>query len=372
MPTHHADNERIKRQYFTFLKEAKRQSEASVDAAAEAIARFERDTQCRDFRSFRTEQAVAFKRRLAEQSSRSTGDKLSAATRHATLGHLKRFFQWLALQPGYRSRLEYTAAEYFNLSEKETRVATARRPRPVPTLEQIRHVIEVMPQQTEIERRNRALLAFALLTGARDTALASFQLGHVDLAAGSVFQDARAVKTKFSKTFTTYFFPVGDEVRAVAEDWVRHLREQRLWGSDDPLFPATSVEQGDSLQFEAVGITRKPWSTSAPIRAIFKEAFATAGLPYYNPHSLRSTLVQLGERVCQTPEQFKAWSQNLGHEGVLTTFYSYGAVALPRQGELIKTLGQPQASGATNKADDVAEALFQKLVKAGMATIRQG
>ena len=44
MTTHNARNERIKRQYFAFLKEAKRQSEDSVDAVAKALARFESDT----------------------------------------------------------------------------------------------------------------------------------------------------------------------------------------------------------------------------------------------------------------------------------------------------------------------------------------
>jgi len=39
--------------------------------------------------------------------------------------------------------------------------------------------------------------------------LVSFKIKYVDLTKGSVFQDAREVKTKFSKTFTTYFFPVG-------------------------------------------------------------------------------------------------------------------------------------------------------------------
>ena len=38
MATHNADNERIKRRYFVFLKKAKRQSEDSVDAAAKALA----------------------------------------------------------------------------------------------------------------------------------------------------------------------------------------------------------------------------------------------------------------------------------------------------------------------------------------------
>jgi hypothetical protein len=38
----------------------------------------------------------------------------------------------------------------------------------------------------------------------------------------------------------------------------------------------------------------------------FREAFAAAGLQYFNPHSLRNTLVQLGETLCCTLEDFKA------------------------------------------------------------------
>ena len=136
------------------------------------------------------------------------GGKLSKATQYATLNSLKAFFQWLATQPGFRSHVQYTDAAYFNLSDNDSRIATARRPRPAPTLEQVKHTLAQMPANTDIERRDRALVAFALLTGARDAALASLKLKHVDLVAGCVHQDARDVKTKFAKTFTTFFVPV--------------------------------------------------------------------------------------------------------------------------------------------------------------------
>jgi integrase/recombinase XerD len=71
---------------------------------------------------------------------------------------------------------------------------------------------------------------------------------------------------------------------------------------------------GVRRHFEAAGLDRNGWSNATPIRAIFKDAFTAAGLPYFNPHSFRKTLAQFGERVCETPEAFKAWSQNLGHE----------------------------------------------------------
>jgi len=359
MKKHNPENERIKRKYFAFLKEAKRHSEPTIDAAAKALNRFEVYTKYRDFKAFHFEQAIAFKRNLADQKGQMSGQRLSKSTLHATLSQLKRFFQWLAMQPGYKSRIQYSDAEYFNLSDKDTRIATAKRHQKAPTMEQIKHVISTMPAGTEIEKRNRALVAFTLLTGARDSAIASMKLKHIDLVTGCVNQDAREVETKFSKTFTTYFFPVGEEIQQIVAEWVAYLRNEKLWGNDDPIFPSTRVVVGASHQFETAGLERTHWSTASPIRTIFRNAFTAAGLPYFNPHSFRNTLVQFGQQICRTPEDFKAWSQNLGHEKVLTTFLSYGEVAYQRQGEIIRDLAKPQ--GKTADADQIVRAVIEQL-----------
>jgi integrase len=339
MPTHNPENERIKRSYFIYLKEAKRLSEPSIDAAAAALSRFEEYTKYRDFKRFHIQQAVGFKCKLADQVSQRTGEPLASSTMFAILIALRAFFHWLAGRPGYRSHLTYADADYFALSEKETRVAKARAERPIPTTEQILHVVRTMPCLTEIDLRNRALIAFTLLTGARDGAIASLLLKHVDIAEGRLLQDAREVRTTFSKTITTWFFPVREEFHTIFADWVEFLRTEKLFGPNDPLFPATQVVVGENKCFRAEGLSRSGWKNATPIRRIFKEAFASAGLAYANPHSFRKTLAQLGERLCGTPEQFKAWSQNLGHEQVLTTFSSYGEVAHHRQAELIRGLG---------------------------------
>jgi integrase len=142
-------------------------------------------------------------------------------------------------------------------------------------------------------------------------------------------------------------------------DWVRHLREVKLWGNDDPLFPTTRIVLGATHQFEVAGLEREHWSGAEPIRKAFRDAFGRAGLPYFHPHSLRKTLARLGEEVCRSPEEFKAWSQNLGHEKVLTTFLNYGSVAYERQGEIIRgmvTSGQAVQS----VADHIAEAVFRR------------
>ncbi len=364
MTKHNASNERIKRKYFVFLKEAKRQSEPTIDAAAKALDRFETYTKYRDFRAFHLDAAVAFKKNLAEQKAHKTEKELSKATLLATLTQLRRFFEWLSERPGYKSRFKYSDAQYFNLSENDRRIAKARREQKFPTLEQVKHTINSMPARTEIERRNQAVIAFTLLTGARDSAIASAKLKHVDLITNSFNQDAREVRTKFRKSFTTFFFPVGDEIRQIVAGWVSYLREIEVWGNDDPLFPATRVVVGATRQFEALGLQRAHWSNASPIRLIFREAFTNVGLPCFNPHSLRNTLVQLGERLCTSPEQFKAWSQNLGHEKPLTTFLSYGEVASQRQGEIIRGLAMARESLGSD-ADGFAE-VFKRLRDSGL------
>ena len=168
------------------------------------------------------------------------------------------------------------------------------------------------------------------------------------------------MKTKFSKTFDTLFFrAVGEEVWEIVVAWVSYLKDEKLWGNDDPLFPATKMTLGQiSRQFEAAGLARKHWSNATPIRTIFREAFIRADLPYFNPHSFRNTLVRLGQVVGKNPEDFKAWSQNLGHEQVLTTLTSYGEVGHQRQGEIIWGLADPQQATRSN-ANEIADAVVK-------------
>jgi integrase len=349
MARHNPANTRIKREYFDYLKEAMRRDEASIDAVAKALSRFEAATGFKDFRRFHREQAKAFKSKLNGERNARTGKPLARATVHSTLSALKAFFIWLAGQPGYKSKIAYADADYFNLPEKDVRIAKASRQKPVPTLEQVHHVLATMPAITDLEKRNRALVAFAILTGARDGALASLRLKHVNLPEGVVDQDARDVRTKASKSFATWFFPVGGDALEIFTGWCQHLQENLLWGASDPLFPKTQIGFGATGGFTATGLSRECWSNAGPIRTIFREAFAAAGLPYFNPHSFRDTLVQLGERTCTTPETFKAWSQNLGHERVLTTFTSYGRVSPQRQAELIRDLGRSSLADDGNR-----------------------
>ncbi|PQV57863.1 site-specific recombinase XerD [Defluviimonas denitrificans] len=332
---HNEENERIKRRYLLFLREAKRSDPATVDKVAEAILRFESGTGFRPFKRFHIEQAVKFKAQLAAAKNERTGAPLSKATIDGTLRAVKAFVLWLAGQPGYRSRIAYADAEYFNLNAKDVRIAHAQRDMPFPSMEQCRHAFSLMPEATPLERRDRALFAFLMLTGARDGAIASLRLRHIDLFQGCVYQDARDVKTKFAKTFTTWFFPVDAVYLQCFHDWVEYLRTDQLFGAADALFPKPLMGLKDG-GFACLGLSRDTYGNAGRIRAVIKDAFTSAGLPPFGPHSFRKTLGILANEHCRTPEAFKAWSMNLGHENIATTLSAYCPVSTTRQGELIR------------------------------------
>src|SRR5579864_4676962 len=245
MAKHNPENVRVKREYLHWLSNACGRSEATIDMAAAAIDRFETFNRHRPFKSFRREQAVSFKSHLAGQRGAISGRSLSKATIYSTLKAVRLFFEWLSREPGYRQAVHISDAAYFNVTDNDARIATASRQRPAPSIEQVHLVLGTMPAETVVQRRDRALIAFILLTGARDSAVISMRLKHVDLTSRRVFQDAREVKTKRAKTITSLFFPVGGEVEAIVVDWMDELRRGHLFGPDDPLFPSTLIRQDD-------------------------------------------------------------------------------------------------------------------------------
>src|SRR5579871_6719991 len=111
MEKYQPKNERIKRDYFEFLKEARGHSEQSIDTIAAALDRFERFTKFADFRDFRKDQAIAFKEHLALQVNARTKQALSKATILSIVNAMKNFVQWLSRERGYKQKIKWRDAE---------------------------------------------------------------------------------------------------------------------------------------------------------------------------------------------------------------------------------------------------------------------
>ena len=335
MSNHRHNNVKIKRRYLVWLRDAKGLSDASVSRAAASIDRYRDQSKDIDFKAFHFEKARTFKKWLEKQKNKQTDRPLSAGAIDGILRDLKAFFAWLADQPGYRSRISYSDAAYFSPDKRTAKAAHGGIWRPHPSPEDVEHVLRTMPGETVLQRRDQAIIAALYLIGPRDGSLITLRLANVDALNACIHFSGPEVQTKFGKVFTVTFFPVAAFVRKIFEDWVTELRRDLNFGLADPLFPKQGALIDPTGGFRSGGIVKEPWSTAGRVAQICKAAITTVGLPPYTPHLFRKTLVDLADRHCTTPEQFKAWSQNLGHEDVMVTFRSYGAVAPGRQRDVL-------------------------------------
>jgi hypothetical protein len=62
------------------------------------------------------------------------------------------------------------------------------------------------------------------------------------------------------------------------------------------------------------------------------------------PTSIRTVWRYSVAKSANRRKEYKAWSQNLGHENVLTTFASYGDVGRHRQAGIIRAFGATESS----------------------------
>lgn len=165
MRNYNAENERVKRRYVNFLREAKGQDEKSLDKVRAALVKFEESTKFKRFKAFHIDQARQFKDALSRAKT-AKGKPLALTTTDATLRLVKGFFHWLAGQQGFKKVLSYADVEYFNNNRNDARAAHAQRPVQYPSKQAACHAFQGMAERTELERRDKAMFAFLMITGA--------------------------------------------------------------------------------------------------------------------------------------------------------------------------------------------------------------
>jgi len=352
-------NERMKRLFFKRLKEAKGRCDATINNIEKAILVYEEFTKYVDFATYRPDKAIEFKKWLKKRAFR--GKVISLTTYHTYLRHIRTFFYWLSEQAGYRSKITPDVVDYLSISEKEERIATQLTPRNYPPIEYVVKLADSIETISEIDLRDRALIAFALLSGMRDKAIITLPLGCFDTEKLSIDQNPKqGVETKFSKYIPSTLYKFNDKLLKYITEWVKHLKSKDF-GSQDPLFPRSKKEQGDdNLSFEkAQEVEPEFWRGTGRMREIFKERARKANLSYYAPHTFRHLAVDLALKHCRTGEQIKAISQNFGHEHIATTLCSYANYAPDRLSEILKSM---DFSGKPSKANDTKLEEIKKIL----------
>lgn len=332
------DNERIKRKYLRFLTEAKGRDDKTANKVAAAIARFEVSTNHKSFKRFHVDQAGKFKAHLAACRNPRTGKPLSHSTVDAELRIVKNFIFWLAGQAGYKSKIGYSDAEYFNNSLKSARIAHTHRPMPYPTLAQCARAFDAMPERTPDNMRDKAFFAFSVLAGVRIKASSTLRLKHINVDEGYVYQDAREVETKGGRSGKTVFYPVAQTYYDYFKRWVTYLYDEALFGPEDPLFPKPNMGYVAGIGFKNLGLSRQGYASTSKLYKVIKTAFSNVQLPAYTPHNFRRTHGALCGQFCNSMDDIKAWSMNFTHKDIMTTVNGYVPVSPERQEEIIKAM----------------------------------
>lgn len=152
------------------------------------------------------------------------------------------------------------------------------------------------------------------------------------------------MKTKFSKTIDTTFFPVDPSYLKCFTAWVDYLRTEKLFCPQDGLFPKQDNGHVKGKGFGVLGLARDTYSNGGLLNKIIRNAFAMVQMPEYTPHSFRTTLAMYGVDACVgNMEKLKAWSMNLAHENMMTTVTSYMPVSRERRAELIAGMQKERA-----------------------------
>jgi integrase/recombinase XerD len=338
MPNVNLKNELIKRKYFKWLKEAAGFCDSTVNSIEKGILVYEEYTEHEDFSGLTPDKAISFKKWL--KIKEHNGKIISTVTCHGYLRNLRKFLTWLCGQAGYKSKIKLDAISYLNISAKDERMATQNVPRDYPALEYVISLADSIKGSTEIELRDRALISFTLLSGMRDTAIASLPIGCFDEENLTISQNPKeGVETKFSKYIPTVLFKFDEKLVNYFLEWVRYLKIKGF-GLHDPLFPRCELVQGnDNFSFDSpTEVEPVFWHGAGPIRNIFKKRTELANLQYYPPHTYRHLAVDLAIKNCKKGEQFKAVSQNFGHENIATTFGSYGNYPNNKLSEILKNI----------------------------------
>jgi integrase/recombinase XerD len=357
-------NEQLKRSFYRYLTNAKRFSPVSVRCFEKAIWIWEDFSEVTDFTTFNESKVIKFKDWLKSKNKKSGTGKVSLSYCYDNLRYLKVFFEWLSKQNGYRSKIDPTAIEYMNLTKAETREATQPKNPQSPSLLEVKTVIESIKDSSEIEKRDKALISLALLTGARISALTSLPIKSFDRQRLILDQNPKlGVKTKFNKRIVSAFIPLSyDKPKEYFLNWFDYLVNQKGFKPSDPIFPATKLESGtENLGYYSNGeVGADFWKSTTATRNIFTKRFIAAGIPYYHPHTFRHLLVKEISKLPLTEEQKKAFSQNLGHEDVGTTFgnYGYGKIDENKQIEIINKI----SFNNEGNAGDLTKAQILKLI----------
>lgn len=319
-------NERIKYKYRMHLRRVRQKDEKTIVAALKHLRDFEAFIQFGGFEKFNDGVADKY---ISGMFAR----KLSLSYIGDNIRALKEFLNWLERQRGYRSKINFNHIDYLNISHNQRKEAKAMQYQHTYKFDQIIAMIRAMPDTTDKDKRDKAIVSLQALCTLRISELRTVKIKSMIEEDGVyfIYVCPKVMQTKFAKTRQVVFVPLPDDIRQNVLDWRDHLLSMGF-KDNDPLFPIIDNSFNRQNLLEQ-SIKKTLIKSDTTVRAIFRRAFENVGLPYINPHSFRKTLARHAQN--QSPAFLNAVRQNLGHSSIDTTLNSYGQLSELDQREII-------------------------------------
>jgi integrase/recombinase XerD len=315
-------NERIKYKYRQHLRRVSQKDEKTVLAELKHIRDFEIFINFAGFETFNEHVADKY-----IQGMFNANKSLSYISDNVRI--LKDFLRWLERQRGYRSKIDYNQIDYLNISRNQRSTAKAVEYQKAYKFTEIIKTIRQVPDKSEKNKRDRALISLQALCALRIGELRTVKIKSLIEEDGLyfIYVCPKDMCVKFAKTRCANFMPLPGDIVDNVISWRDYLLSLGLKGAD-PLFPKVD-NRFTQENLVAQSIRNEEIKPDTTIRDIFKKAFENAGYEYIKPHSFRKTLARYAES--QSPAFLNAVRQNLGHSSIDTTLSSYGQLSMAEQ-----------------------------------------
>jgi len=271
--------------------------------------------------------------------------QLASVTKINIYSKLGNFFEWLSNLSGYKSVINYDMLSYFKLSNKEkSQMKRAMIAKKYPSELEVLTIIKSIESTTVFGRRDRAIIAYLFLTGARIEAASTMKIKLLDIENMVAYQLCdQGVKTKYSKNIETTIPLFNEEIISELKNWYHELVNTLGFTGECPLFPKSELNlHGEYIVFANSDRLSQHFMNKNSMASIVTKHCKKAGFPAYHCHSFRDGHVGVMNKRIHSAEEMKAISVNIGHENILTTIRDYGDIDSKKAHEIIKSMNAQQ------------------------------
>ena len=224
-------NERAKYKYRQHLRRVCQKDEKTILAALKHIRDFDIFIDFASFEKFNEHVADKYIQGMFTAN-------LSLSYILDNVRTLKEFLKWLERQNCYRSKINYNHIDYLNISRNQRNTAKATEYSKSYKFEEIIQTIRQMPNETEKEKRNRAIISLQAVCALRPGELRTVKMKSLIKEDGVyfIYVSPKDMAVKFAKTRHVNFVPLPGDIITNIIHWRDYLMTLGFKGAD-PLFP---------------------------------------------------------------------------------------------------------------------------------------